>query len=210
MKAIQPSVPVATLQLVWRLACWCVRVVVVRRNLLGPLSQLSRGFRLVAPSPPAAARSRPAVRYILDFPQSSPSLSAARSMASPTPEYSTMAFQVHRGGSNSLVLSLSLSLSSFPVTGGPSPFRPSPSVCLTDPSLAGTPHSGASYGSLLACLHRESHRERKAFLTALTRLLVMIGSLPHRSHAHRQLSVPFTLQQTVYLPYLLLWPERHI
>ncbi len=59
-------------------------------------------------------------------------------------------------------------------------------------------------------LHHESNREWKAFLMALTRLLVMIGSLPHRSHTHRQLSVPFTLQQTVYLPYLLLWPEQPI
>ncbi len=88
---------------------------------------------------------------------------------------------------------------SCPDTGGLFSVSPGPSVCLTDPSLAGTPRSGATYGSLLACLHHESHRERKALLTALTRLLAMIGSLPHRSHAHRQLSVPFTLQQTVYI-----------
>ncbi len=168
------------------------------------LSRLSRGFGwLVSPSP-MAARSRPAVRYFLDFPQSSPSLSAARSTASPTPEYSTTVFQVHRGGSNPLFPLFP----SCPDAGGPSSL--SPSVYLTDPSLAGTPRSGTSYGSFLACLHHESHRERKAFLTALTRLLAMIGSLPHRSHANRQLSVPFTLQQTVYLPYLLSAGAAHL
>ncbi len=126
------------------------------------------------------------------FPQSSPSLSAAHSMASPTPEYYTTAFQVHRGGSNPL----SPLFPSCPDAGGLSSLSPGPSrpsVYLTDPSLAGTPRPGASYGSFL---YHESHREWKAFLTALTRLLVMIGSLPHRSHAHIQLSVPVTLQQT--------------
>ncbi len=86
-----------------------------------------------------------------------------------------------------------------PDAGGPSSISPGPSVCPTDPSLAGTPRSGASYVSFLACPHHESHRERKAFLTALTRFLAMIGSLPHRSHAHRQLSIPFTLQQAGYI-----------
>ncbi len=159
------------------------------------LSLLSRGFGwLVAPYL-ASARSRPAVRYFLDFPQSSPSLSAARSTASPTPEYSTTAFQVHRGGSNPLS-SLFPSCSDAGDLSSLSPGPSRPSVHLTDPSLAGTPRSGASYGPFLACLHHESHRERKAFLTALTRLLAMMGSLPHRSHATRQLSAPFTLQQT--------------
>ncbi len=80
-----------------------------------------------------------------------------------------------------------------------SSLSPGLSVCPTDLSLAGTPRSGAIYGSFLACLHHESHREREAFLMALTRLLAMIGSPPHRSHAHRQLSVPFTLQQAGYV-----------
>ncbi len=105
-------------------------------------------------------------------PQSSPSPVTA----SPTPEYSTTAFQVPRGGSNPL----SSLFPSRPDTESLFSFSPGPSVCLTDPSLAGTPRPGASYGSFPACLHHESHRERKAFLTALTRLLVMIGSLPHR------------------------------
>ncbi len=160
------------------------------------LSLSSRGFGwLVAPSP-AAARSRPAVRYFLDFPQSSPSLSAARSAASPTPEYSKTVFQVHRGGSNPLS-SLFPSCPNARDLSSLSPGPSRPSVYLTDPSLAGTPRSSASYGSFLACLHHKSHRERKAFLTALTRFLATIGSLPHRSHANRQLFVPFTLQQTV-------------
>ncbi len=148
------------------------------------------------------------------FPQSSPSLSAARSTASTTPEYSTTAFQVPRGGSNPLSLSSLASLfPSCPDAGGLSSFSPGPSrpsVDLTDPSLAGTPRPGASYGSFLACLHHESHREWKAFLTALTPLLAMIGSLPHRSHAHRQLSVPLTLQQAAYLSYLLLAGAAHL
>ncbi len=129
-------------QILWRASRACVVRWLVRPGRRGRasksrgLSLLSRGFGwLVAPTP-AAARSRPAVRYFLDFPRSSPSLSAARSTASPTPEYSTTAFQVHRGGSNPRVLFLSLSLSSFPVTGGLSSFRPGPSVCSTDPSRA--------------------------------------------------------------------------
>ncbi len=101
---------------------------------------------------------------------------------------------------------LSLSISSFSLPfvsrrrGGLPSFSPGPSrpsVYLTDPSLTGTPCPGVSYGSFMACLHHKTHRRRKDFLTALTRLLVMIGSLPHCSHAHRQLSVPVTLQQTI-------------
>ncbi len=119
MNKVGSNEGIKSYSILWRpligasLSSWCVEV---SRGL----SLLSRGFRLVAPSPPAAARSRPAVRYILDVPQSSPSLSAARSTASPTPEYSTTAFQVHRGGSNPLVLSLSRSLSLH---------FPSPGVC---------------------------------------------------------------------------------
>ncbi len=178
---------------------WVVRWVVRpgrRASKSRGLSRSSRGVGwLVAPSP-AAARSRPAVHYILDFPQSSPSLSATRSTASPTTEYSTTAFQVPLGGSNPL---FSL-FPSCPDAGGLSSLSPGPSrpsAYLTDPSLVGTPRPGASYGSFLACLHHESHRERKDFLTALTRLLAMRGSLPHHSHAYRQHSVPFMLQQTV-------------
>ncbi len=184
---------------------WLVRP--GRRRSLGA-SRMSRGFVwLIAPSP-AAARSRPAVHYFLDFPQSSPSLSAARSMASPTPEYSTTAFQVHRGGSNPLLYLLSsLHVPTPGVCPRSVPVRPS--VYLTDPSLAGTPRPGASYGSFLACLHHESHREWKAFLSALTRLLAMIGSLPHRSHAHRQLLR--TLHTTAGCIFPISYrPERHI
>ena len=83
---------------------WCVRVRHTSSSKFRGLSKLSRGFVfgwLVAPLSPTA-RSRPTFRYILDLPQSSPSLPAARSMASPTPEYSTTVFQVHRRGSNPL------------------------------------------------------------------------------------------------------------
>ncbi len=47
-----------------------------------------------------------------------------------------------------------------PDVGGTPSIRPGPShlsVYLTDPSLAGTPRSGASDESSLVCLHRESH-----------------------------------------------------
>ncbi len=135
----------------------CVRV----RRASKSSGWLSRGFVfgwLVAPSPDA--RSRSAVRYILDLPQSSPSLSAGRSTASPTPEYSTTVFQVHRGGSNPS------RLSSRPVVGDTPSISPRSvsSVCLPDrPSLAGTPRSGASDGSSPVCLRRESHREQQSF-----------------------------------------------
>ncbi len=172
------------------------------------LSLLSRGFGwLVSPSS-SAARSRPVVRYFLDFPQSSPSLYAARSTASPTPESSTTVFQVHRWGSNPL----SSLFPSCPDAGGPSSISPGPSrpsVYLTDPYLAGTPRSGASYRSFLACLHHKSHRDRKAFLTALTRLLAMIGSLPHRSHA--KWTTLRTLHATADCIFPISYrPERHI
>ncbi len=114
------------------------------------------GFWL-ARCPVSDCTSRSAARYVLDFPQSSPSFPTGHSTASPTPEYSTTVFQVHRGGSNPM------SLSSRPdVRGTPSI---SPGSCLVylsvssliDPTLAGTPRSGASDGSSLVCLHRESH-----------------------------------------------------
>ncbi len=53
-----------------------------------------------------------------------------------------------------------------PDAGGPSSISPGPSrpsVYLTDPFLAGTPRSGASYGSSPVCLHHESHKERQSF-----------------------------------------------
>ncbi len=115
---------------------------------------------LVAPSPPPVPGPRSVIFWTC--PQSSPSLSAARSTASPTPEYSTTAFQVHRGGSNPpssspLIPMPGVRLQTVPV-------RPvCLSVYLTDPSLARTPRSGASYGSSLVCLHHESHRERQSF-----------------------------------------------
>ena len=135
------------------------RCVQVRRRVEVAGAWSSRGFVfgwLVAPSSPAA-RSRSAVRYILDLPQSSPSLPMERSTASPTPEYSTTVFQVHRGGSN-LLSSFSSRRRRYALN----PSRSVSSVCmsplsLSDPPLAGTPRSGASDGSSLVCLHRESH-----------------------------------------------------
>ncbi len=70
-------------------------------------------------------------------------------MASPTSESSTTVVQVHRGGSN-LLLSSRRRGSTLTQS------RPSV-VYLTDPSLAGTPRSGASDGSPLVCLHRDPH-----------------------------------------------------
>ncbi len=99
----------------WRPCCALVGasgcVVRFRRSLRASQSCLG-GFSgwLVAPSP--TERPRSAVRYILDFPQSSPSLSTERFTASPTPESSTTVFQVHRGGSNPLS-----SLSLVPTSG---------------------------------------------------------------------------------------------
>ncbi len=136
---------------------WCVRVHPSRRSRRG---LLSRGFVfgwLVAPSSPTA-RSRSAVRYILDLPQSSPSLPTERSTASSTHEYSTTVFQVHRGGSN-LLSSFSSRRRGYSLN----PSRRSRlsvrllSLSLSDPPLAGNPRSDASDGSSLVCLHRESH-----------------------------------------------------
>ncbi len=100
----------------------------VRRALVGASGssccvELSRGLRLggLAGSSPRLRRRLhfPGPRSVIFWtcPRSSPSLSAARSTASPTPEYSKTAFQVHRGGSNPLVLSLSLFLLRFPTPG---------------------------------------------------------------------------------------------
>ena len=106
-----------------------VRPCVVMRRSLGASLGCLGGFQLVSPSS-SAARSWPSIHYILDFPQSSPSLCAARSTASPTPEYSTTVFQVHRGGSNPL----SPLFPSCPDAGGPSSLSPGSvsSVCLPD------------------------------------------------------------------------------
>ncbi len=71
------------------------------------------------------------------------------------------------------------------------------SVYLTGPPLAGTPRSGASDGSPLVCLHRDPHWEQQSFSSALTRLLAMTGSLPHRSHPHQ--TTPCTLHATTNL-----------
>ncbi len=153
----QSAFSVASVVVVLR---WCVRVrrACSRQSLVASLCCLG-GFPVQLVFPSSAACSRPAVRYILDFPQSSLSLPEARSTASPTSEYSTTVFQVHRGGSNPLsplfpssrrrgsVFDQSWSISS---------------VCLTDrPFLAGS--SGASYGSTPVCLHHESHREQQNF-----------------------------------------------
>ena len=109
---------------------WCVRV----RPSSKSRGRLSSGFVfgwLVAPSSPTA-RSRYAVRYILDLPQSSPSLPTERSTASPTPEYSTMVFQVHRGGQQSYVLPL------VPTSGAHPQSVPVGLVCLYVSSLSPT------------------------------------------------------------------------
>ncbi len=99
---------------------------------------LSRVFWLVAPSPPA--RSRPAVRYILDLPQSSLSRPSARSTASPTPEYSTTVFQVHRRGRNP------------------------PSISLPRPDVGGTPSTRPGSSRLSVCLpDRPSPSRNPAF-----------------------------------------------
>ncbi len=129
----------------------------VRRSLGAWLSRGIVFSWLIAPSS-HTARSRSAVHYILDLPQSSPSLSMERSTASPTPEYSTTVFQVHHGGSNLL--------SSFPSRRRGYTLNPSRrsrlsisllSLFLSDPSLAGNPRSVASDGSSLVCLHRDPH-----------------------------------------------------
>ncbi len=154
---------------------------------------------LAGSSPHLRRLHAPGLRSVIfwTFPQSSPSLSAARFMASPTPEYSTMAFQVPRGGSNPLsnfssllvptpgsVLSQSRSVSSVCLSDRPFPSRNPTSRC----QLRVLPGLPASWILI---------ENGKLFLSALTRLLAMMGSLRHRSHANRQLSVPFTLQQTV-------------
>ena len=129
----------------WRL--WCVRASCV--EVVGPY-WLSRGFSS-ARRPVSDGASPFAVRYTLDFPQSSPVLSPGRSTASPTSESSTTAVQVHRGGSNPLS-----SLSSRRRGSNLTQSRLSV-VYLTDPPLAGTKRSGASDGSPLVCLHRDPH-----------------------------------------------------
>ncbi len=139
-----------------------VRPGVIHQSLGASL--MSRGFsRLVSPFV-SGDGTVPGPRSVILWtcPQSSPSLSSARSTASPTPEYSTTAFQVPRGGSNPPLSSLPPP----PDAGGPSSNSPGPSrpsVYLTDPSLAGTPRPSASYDSFLACLHHEFHRERQSF-----------------------------------------------
>ncbi len=169
---------------------------------------MSRGFVwLVAPSP-ASARSRPAARYILDFSSVEPVPLCGTLHGFP---YSRVFYNGVSGPPQGAAIPSSIFclFTSCPDAGGLSPFSPGPSVCLTDPSLAGTLRPGASYGSFLACLRHETHRERKAFLTALTRLLAMIGSLPHRSHAHRQLFR--TLHTTAGCIFPISYrPERHI
>ncbi len=122
-------------------------------------SKLSRGFGSSPRSSPAA-RSRPAVRYILDLSSVEPvPPSEVCSTASSTPEYSSTVFQVQRRGSrgsNPPLYSLSSRRRRYALN--PSRFGlVCPSVYLTEPSLAGTPHSGASDGSSPVCLHRDPH-----------------------------------------------------
>ncbi len=75
--------------LLWR---YCVRV---RASKSSGLRRLSMGFSL-ARCPVSDGTSLSAIRYTLDFPQSSLS-SAGRSTASPTTESSTTVVQVHCG-----------------------------------------------------------------------------------------------------------------
>ncbi len=107
---------------------------------------------------------------------------------------------------------------------GPSPNSPGPSrpsVYLTDLSLAGTPRSGqvpVTGPPWPACIMNPIE-SGKAFLTASTRLLAMIGSLPHRSHAHQttlrtlhatagySFPVSYLLEQHIW--HLVVWGGRH-
>ncbi len=150
-------------------------VVVVRRSLG---ASCLGGFGSSPRSSPAA-RSRLAVRYFLDLSSVEPVPLCGTLHGFP---YSRVFYNGVSGPQRRQQSSLSLSPSCPNAEGLPSfsPGQSRPSVYLTDPSLAGTPHPGTSYGSFLACLHHETHRGWKAFLTALTRLLAMIGSLPHR------------------------------
>ncbi len=109
-------------------------------------------------------------------PQSSPSLPQGRPTAFLTAESSTTVGRVYRVGSDPL--------SSLYVGGLPSVCLSVSSPSLSDPPLTRTPRSCVGSGSHLACLHRDTHREQQSFSSALTRLLAMSGSLPHRSHAH--------------------------
>ncbi len=62
------------------------------------------------------------------------------------------------GGSDPPLGHQSSNFSLVPTTGVyPHSVPVSLSVYLTDPPLAGTPRSGASDGSSLACLHRDPH-----------------------------------------------------
>ncbi len=83
-------------------------VVVMRRSLGASLRRLEGG--LFGSSPRLRRQHVPGLRSVIfwTFPQSSQSLSAACSTASPTPEYSTTAFQVPRGGSTPPSYSLPL------------------------------------------------------------------------------------------------------
>ena len=95
----------------------------------------------------------PHVRYILDFSQPS------RPSPRVTPRFSLLLRLLQRRfRSTAGAAILQLRLPHPDVGGIPSLTVPvSPSVYLTDPSLAGTPRSDASDGSSLACLHRDPH-----------------------------------------------------
>ena len=75
-------------------------------------------------------------------------------------------------------------------------------LSLTDPPLTRTPSSCGSGGSHLVFLHRDPHWEQQSFSSALTRLLAMTGSLPHRSHAH--LTTPYSRHATANLQLICL------
>ena len=70
-------------------------------------------------------------------------------------------------------------------------------VSLTDPPLTRTPRPRDNGGSHLVCLQSDPHWEQQSFSSALTRLLAVTGSLPHRSHAHQ--TTPCTLHVTAKL-----------
>ncbi len=123
----------------------CVRVsscVVKVSGLLGCLG----GFGSSPRSSPVAPHSRPAVRYFLDLSSVEPIPLCNTLHGFP---YSRVFYNGVSGPPQGQQSSSIFSWSSFrPDPGGPSSNSPGPScpsVYLTDPSLAGTPRSGASF-----------------------------------------------------------------
>ncbi len=175
--------------LLWR-PRWFVRV--VRLSSSG-LLRLSTGFLFGLSAQLRRCVPLPGPLYS-GLPQSSPSLSQGRSTASPSAESSTTVVQVQRGGNNPLSSLLSrrrgstLTLSRQSV------------VYLTDPPITRTPRSHGSGGSFPVCLHRDPHWEQQSFSSALTRLLAMTGSVPHRSSDNSMCSSRYSRPSTYLSP----------